>query len=178
MKSKTKPGMNVFASYEFCEEVCEEEERVSSVRRFCLPERWFVPAPATERDRKPWNRTAGLPRSAKCYALPGRKKPLDQIGSYAPDAEREVLCSELTNDPVDIQMAVLFRIRPTNVYQVYRKALEEKQTALAELIPYVVEQLKNEGALSRDAVSILRGTFGQLAKTCPIANHILAAVTA
>ena len=33
--------MTSFASYEYCQEAPEEARRVETVRRFCLPERWW-----------------------------------------------------------------------------------------------------------------------------------------
>lgn len=121
-------------------EALEEHLRVTTVRRFCLPERWFVPAPV-ELSRY---RTSGTPRrrhgarvfrrlrrGADCHLLKNTGGRFREVSTDLVElVPVRIPCGDKATAIVE-----LVERDPNNLWVVFKKAyLEENQEVLAALI--------------------------------------------
>lgn len=121
----------MLASSEYFPEVAEEDQRVATVRPFCLPERWFVPRP--EEKVKTWRgeeRTHFLRRPQSCVLRNRGGRFRDVSDEIAATAPRFIPCPDRVKALVE-----LLTLNPNRIWEVYRRAVEgQNQAILAALI--------------------------------------------
>jgi hypothetical protein len=142
------------ATWTYYPEELEEEHRVSQVKQFRLPERWYVPRPyrrvkvARGRGRRTRVVEYMQPlRRAYAYAMPGRKTPLAEI----PDDVRPTRAVYVeTGKNICQNIADLLTMNPTCIRDLYSRAMLTKHEGVLDYltgaVAYMTAKAKQDTA--------------------------------
>ncbi len=149
----------------------QEDRRVRIVRRYCLRERWFLPANSVRSSKNPKYK---FRKPKRCGYLRDRSGRLPRV--VPAESLRPVYADE--QSPLTLQERVMMFIGMAprnNVYVLYRKALDDEKFSIAILLPTVLKRMRPR--IDDKTLQVIRNTFTMLVQANkPFAKDILAAV--